>query len=846
MLSRSEYRGKLPYDTYVKRYKKHESVIFPTKKSTDLPTPGKDIAPTEEEIKEYLEKNKQDLSDKSKELIKKQIEKKTGAKFKDLQDAINQLESEGDDSEEGKEHREHMMKGLQLARALQPNTENLTPQERIRAKLVEASKKGYMFDDNFETAQEYLKSQEDTGGYKIDRNLSNKEGIVVRTPTNQTEIHYRSSQFTGTPSKTDLATNFRIATGFESEDPQFIQAKQQYENTVNEYGSVDHFGGASKGGGKALYMGQKYDVPSTTFNPVIGTKTARGITNTTQEHTIVRTTGDPTSLGLAVSSNANHENWNVKSVRPLKKNVGLNPIKNAFDAHKHNNFTENRNPNNVSMDNTTIENTFLKVAENSHKTQQYRELDTMKTQYIEKGKSYSDYIYDLQKGSKTNFSGDNDIGLTNGKPLIKGSRHVRGGDGPAGFWEGMGGNFTDEEKPLLSNKGNTENVLQSLQQEVLSQTQNKTTLDEKMELEMKKQAQKSMREKLGAKQKTTAIKQKQDIKAKSPPTEIETIEPELNKFINRSQLDIKPTPEEVRIRETQEDEFAKIEGDKKKPATTEPDRQSPTIEPTTDSDFVDIREPNFQKLTKEEIAKFANTDKQGRFKIMNDHNIDSVNDIHDLGQAMTPAESAGFREHFGEAINPVSMGAGMLVGLGVDKALDYIDPADDTDGKPRQQAITGVKREALSGALTGGLMFSGTTALGGTTVGFAPEVAAGAVGYVAGAETGKLVASGIKKIGGNDEEQALGADTVGGAVGGAAAAATLIGGAALYGAELGAGAGPVGIAIGAGVGVLGGALGFGVSEIVKHKEDIKKGFSKAGNAIANVAKSTGNFFKKLF
>ena len=32
----------------------------------------------------------------------------------------------------------------------------------------------------------------------------------------------------------------------------------------------------------------------------------------------------------------------------------------------------------------------------------------------------------------------------------------------------------------------------------------------------------------------------------------------------------------------------------------------------------------------------------------------------------------------------------------------------------------------------------------------------------------------------------------------------------------------------------------------KHKEDIKKGFSKAGNAIANVAKSTGNFFKKLF
>ena len=830
MLSRSEYRGKLPYDTYVKRYKKHESVIFPTKKSTDLPTPGKDTAPTEQEIKEYLEKNKQELSDKSKELIKKQIEKKTGAKFKDLQDAINQLESEGDDSEEGKEHREHMLKGLQLARALQPNTENLTPQERIRAKLTEASKKGYMFDDNFETAQQYLKSQEDTGGYTIDRNLSNKEGIVVRTPTNETEIHYRSSQFTGTPSKTDLATNFRIATGFESEDPQFIQAKQQYENAVNEYGSVEHFGGASKGGGKAIYMGQKYDVPSTTFNPVIGTKTARGITNTTQEHTIVRTTGDPTSLGLAVSSNANHENWNVKSLRPLKKNVGLNPIKNAFDAHKHDNFTENRNPNNVSMDNTTIENTFTKVAENSHKTQQYSTLDTMKTQYIEKGKTYSDYIFDLQKGSKTNFSGDNDIGLTNGKPLIKGDRHIQGGDGPTGFWEAMGGTFTDEEKSLLSKKP----------------TIKAKSLDEQMELQMKEEAKQSMKKKLGSKQKTKAMKQREEIEGKlgdSPPTEIETIEPELNKFINRSQLDIKPTPEEVRIRETQEDEFAKIEGDKKKPATvTEPDRQSPT----TESDFVDIRTPNFQKLTKEEIAKFANTDRQGRVKIMNDHNIDSVNDIHDLGQAMTPTENAGFREHFGEAINPVSMGAGMLVGMGVDKTLDYFDPADDPDGKPRKQAITGVKREALSGAITGGLMYGGTTALGGTTVGFAPEIAAGAAGYVAGAETGKLVASGIKKIGGNQDEQELGADTVGGAVGGAVAAGTLIGGAALTGAEIGSAGGPIGLAIGAGVGVLGGALGFGVSEIVKHKEDIKKGFSKAGNAIANVAKSTGNFFKKLF
>jgi len=231
---------------------------------------------------------------------------------------------------------------------------------------------------------------------------------------------------------------------------------------------------------------------------------------------------------------------------------------------------------------------------------------------------------------------------------------------------------------------------------------------------------------------------------------------------------------------------------------------------------------------------------------MGNHNEEIINNTHELGEAMSPVEASGFREHFGEAMNPVSFGAGMLVGMGTDAVLDYIDPAENADGTKRKQSITGVGREALSGSITGGLISAGTTALGGTSVGLAPEIAAGAVGYVAGSETGKLVSSGIKKIGGNEDEQELGADTIGGSVGGAAAAATLIGGAALTGSEIGAAAGPMGIAIGAGVGLLGGTLGFGISEIVKHKDDIKKGFSKAGNAIANVAKSTGNFFKNLF
>ena len=843
MLSRNEYQGKLPYDTYVKRYKMHQEAVFPKSKSDTTPTkPGTDIPPTQEEIKKYLEENKQNLNDKTKQMIKEQIEKKTGGKFKDLEDALSKLQSETGDTEEDKEHREHMLRGFQLARALQPNTETLTGKEIVRAKLAQASKLGYMNDDNFANAQQYLDGMVDTNGYKIDKNLSNKEGLVIRTPEGTTEIHYRGSQILDKPSLSDMKTNFKIATGFESEDPQFLQAKQQYQNAVNEYGSVEHFGGFSKGGGKAIYMGQKYDVPSTTFNPFIGTKTARGITNTTQEHTIIRTTGDSPSLALAVSSNANHENWNVKSIRPLKKNISLNPIKNLYDAHRLDNMITPRNTSNVSNDPTTIENLMFKQMKLLGHKAKYETLHDI-GKAVDSGKTYSEFVKDLQNAG---LRGDNDIGLENGKPMIKGKRHVRGSnDGSVDFWELMGGKFTPEEEALITNNTNnskstpkpkekidqmledtddTADLIEQLNKQIKDIQGETGITDEELERDMvgEKEFQENI-SKLGSSK-----------KGASPPRGIEDIEPELNKFINRSQLDIKPTPEELRIRETQEDEFSKIEGDKKKSATT------------TDTDFESISEEPSVKLTPQQIKEFGSATPQERQNIINNHNEEIVNTTYEMGEAFAPSESAGFKEHFGEAINPVSVGAGMLVGMGVDKVLDYVDSADDADGRPRKQAITGVKREALSGALTGGLMYSGTTALGGTSIGFLPEVVAGSAGYVAGAETGKLVASGIKKIGGNQDEQDLGADTIGGAVGGAAAAATLIGGAALYGAEIGAAGGPVGVAIGAGVGLLGGTLGFGVSEIVKHKNDIKKGFVNAGKAVANVAKSTGNFFKNLF
>ena len=78
MLSRSEYKGKLSYEEYVKRYKKHEKALpKPTTVLPPLPTDtDTDIPPTQEEIKKYIDENKQKINDKTKEIIKDQIEKK--------------------------------------------------------------------------------------------------------------------------------------------------------------------------------------------------------------------------------------------------------------------------------------------------------------------------------------------------------------------------------------------------------------------------------------------------------------------------------------------------------------------------------------------------------------------------------------------------------------------------------------------------------------------------------------------------------------------------------------------------------------------------------------------------
>ncbi len=866
MLSRNEYRGKLPYEEYVRRYKIHEAAL---PKQPAKEKPSEDVPPTQNEIKDYLDKNKKELDEKTRKLIEEQIQKKTGAKISEIDSMLEKMKDDvsGDD-EESKQRREHILKGLQLARAAQPNTKNISRIDSQRARLIKAARLGYMNDDNFESAQNYI-DNEIGPGFTIDKELSNltDTSLVVRTPEGNTEIAIRGSQILDKFNPADMKANARMLVGAEGNDPQFNSLSNQYEKAVEKYGGVDMVSGHSKGAGQSMLLADKYDVATTSFNPLVPNKVMRGDVSTTKPQKIIRTTKDTPSLGLAASKNIT-ANYEIQAVRPLKRtgNTSYNPLKiigrDEYHSHKLDNFTSPRDESMIDMTPSDLETLAVNQVANGRKMNEYKLAeDFMKD--IKAGKTYSEAYFELQRTNNSNFIGDGDVELRNGKPIIRHqsetqTRHIED-SGAAKFWKALGGRFTDEEqniinerkgKPTTSKKDKIDKMiddtseyddfLQQIQKEIDEMREGTGITDEELvrDAPSDKEFEENIK-KLGLGDvEDSKMRAEPRKKGSSPPKEMEDIEPELNKFLNRQQLDIKPTPEEVRIRETQEDEFAKIEGDKKKSTTT------------TD-DFVDVDRPtessSVAELTADQLKNYASMSDSERANLRANTRLEFAEGAMDLGHTIQPVEPKNFTESFGDAATAGNFIIGAGVGYGVDQLLDLVDSPENPDGTARKQSITGIKREALSGGLTGGIM-SGivSPALGLETAGFLPEIVAGSAAYVAGSETGKLAGDLTKKLGGNQDAQLASSDLAGGAAGGLAAAGTLAASGALFGSEAGAGLGPVGILVGGGIGLAGGLLTFAGQEAYKHRKDIKEGFEDAGKFIGKGVKSVGNFFKKLF
>ena len=214
-------------------------------------------------------------------------------------------------------------------------------------------------------------------------------------------------------------------------------------------------------------------------------------------------------------------------------------------------------------------------------------------------------------------------------------------------------------------------------------------------------------------------------------------------------------------------------------------------------DIIDTAMENMQN-TLETSARFSEGSNSVREALMRETTLSGVN----------PEMSAALIE----ALHPVSQIKGLAGGLAGYEEATLID-------KLSGGALGGAGVATLGGALSSVNTSLATAALSGTTAGLTsaallPEIAAGAVGGIAGYETSLAVAQALKDAGANEETIKSVSAITGGAVGGGVTAITGIGAsvaaAAATGGEIGAFLAPetAGLSVALGVGV-GAAIGAG-------------------------------------
>jgi len=448
MIPQSQYRGKLPYNIYKQRFQTRQ-VNLQEELKKKIKTAKKKVPKntTQKSVKETVNDNITSAKELAKKKLKTELQKKTGLNMDKITKLVGDITGKAE-TEADEKKKQTILTGISLHKALQPTHDDITVEERDRAKLSKAGKIAYQNDDDFQTAQDYMDNE---GLGTIDRELSTKQALVVKRPNGNVELAFRGTIMSPRPDMDDMATNVAIAADSEGTSPQFIAAKETLNRAKLKYGNIDHISGYSRGGTLALTLGQRENIPTTTFNTYIGARLARGNTNTNVKHNIIRTTEDPVSIGLAFTKNSNLENWNVKTIKTRAKYQSNIPVKNVYDSHRLDNFTELLAPAEQDAEEDRVNQAIQK---NSRKMSQTINIQSQK-ELLDNGKSFSDNIWKLQsKGNIDTFTGDNDVKGTRENPTLAGGRHSPNSLDVQN-WRTLGGKFTEQEASIINQNHST-------------------------------------------------------------------------------------------------------------------------------------------------------------------------------------------------------------------------------------------------------------------------------------------------------------------------------------------------------------------------------------------------------
>lgn len=274
--------------------------------------------------------------------------------------------------------------GIVARRPLKPTLTDLSAKQIDKARMVKASRIAY--EKGFDEAQSFL---DDSGiPYDIDAALSSKESLVL-IGDDGVKIAYRGTKI---ENLSDVSTDAMIAVGAEEHHPQFRGAEEQLRLVTEKYGVPNELVGYSFGGTKAMTLGNKLGIDTTTFNPFLGKNLVKSAASEAN-HTILRTTEDFASLGIGLARGK--RNWDVSSIYPHQDK--LNPV----EAHELENFSETsvRRPGHT-------ETMMRAVQRQGQKAGEMELLDSIKAAQ-EQGKTFTEFVHDFngRTGSDTTADG---------------------------------------------------------------------------------------------------------------------------------------------------------------------------------------------------------------------------------------------------------------------------------------------------------------------------------------------------------------------------------------------------------------------------------------------------------
>jgi len=200
------------------------------------------------------------------------------------------------------------------------------------AMMNQAAKRYYRGEllGNEEAVEQFFDDTKLSDKYIVDYELSDKNGLVVVNKNDgSAHIALRGSIVNN---RRDWVQNAKLFVDTKGTSDYYAEIEQLYDNAIKQY-DIKSITGYSKGGNGAIYLGNKFGVETTVFNPYV---TANAFINNNPNviHNIWSTTDDFASV-LAPPLTVGKDNIKYNSIDPLIENIG------PYGSHKLGNFVGN-------------------------------------------------------------------------------------------------------------------------------------------------------------------------------------------------------------------------------------------------------------------------------------------------------------------------------------------------------------------------------------------------------------------------------------------------------------------------------------------------------------------------